>query len=222
MLKNSKTLMFFLAAALILVVMGIAQQPSGATTAKDPVCGMSVKIDGAKYTADYKGTKYYFCSEGCKTEFTKSPEKYLGQTANATAKDPVCGMTVKIDGAKYTADYKGTKYYFCSEGCKTEFSKNPEKYLAPGAAAKPMGGMMMHGMPANQAEMDSCPMMMKDVEKTFANTKDGVTITLSAKSPEAVKKIQDWAAKMKEGKDSMGGHGEGDCPMGANCPKMKK
>jgi YHS domain-containing protein len=175
-----------------------------------------VKIDGAKYTADYKGTKYYFCSEGCKTEFTKSPEKYLGQTAGATAKDPVCGMSVKIDGAKYTADYKGTKYYFCSEGCKTEFTKNPEKYLTPNDAPKPMGGMKMQG------EMENCPMMMKDVEKTFTNTKDGVTITLSAKSPETVKKVQDWAAKMKEGKGGMAGHGEEDCPMGADCPKMKK
>jgi YHS domain-containing protein len=170
MLKNSKTLMIFLTAALILVATGIAQQPTGAITAKDPVCGMSVKIDGAKYTADYKGTKYYFCSEGCKTQFTKSPEKYL----------------------------------------------------TPNDAAKPMGGMMMQGAPTKQGEMESCPMMMKDVEKTFTNTKDGVTITLSAKSPETVKKIQDWAAKMKEGKSGMAGHNEEGCPMGSDCPKMKK
>jgi hypothetical protein len=65
-------------------------------------------------------------------------------------------------------------------------------------------------------------MMMKDVEKTFTNTKDGVTITLSAKSPETVKKIQDWAAKMKEGKSGMAGHNEEGCPMGSDCPKMKK
>ena len=58
------------------------------------------------------------------------------------AVDPVCGMSVTKATAKHTFDYKGTTYYFCSEGCKTSFAKEPEKYLAPGAEKKMMGGMM--------------------------------------------------------------------------------
>jgi YHS domain-containing protein/TusA-related sulfurtransferase len=127
-----------------------------------------------------------------------------------TAKDPVCGMSVKISTAKYTSEYKDTKYYFCSEGCKTSFDKEPEKYLAKQQGA-PAGG-----------KMESCPMMLPDVEKKVQNTKDGVIITLSSKNAETVKKIQEHAAKMAEGKMHEGGQGEAGCPMGASCPMKKK
>ena len=42
--------------------------------------------------------------------------------------DPVCKMKT-ADFLKDTADYKGKKYGFCSDHCKTEFIKNPEKYV---------------------------------------------------------------------------------------------
>jgi YHS domain-containing protein len=237
-----KRFFILLGAAAIIAVLALAQAIPD--TAKDPVCGMTVKTAGAKYTYDYKGTTYYFCSEGCKTSFSQNPEKYLPQTAataaaqkaSDTAIDPVCGMTVKTAGAKYTFDYKGTTYYFCSEGCKTSFSKEPEKYLKPSDAAKPMGkGMMGQGMKGQgmmgqhmqmaggeqaATAMADCPMMMKDVEKTVVNTKDGATITLSSKNPETVKKIQEWATQVKSG--GMGKMAEAGCPMGANCPMKKK
>lgn len=43
------------------------------------------------------------------------------------AKDSVCGMEVK--NTKISSSYKGVTYYFCSENCKKEFEKNPEKYV---------------------------------------------------------------------------------------------
>ncbi|PMP73271.1 MAG: hypothetical protein C0180_07190 [Aciduliprofundum sp.] len=43
-------------------------------------------------------------------------------------KDPVCGMEVKED-TKFRSDYNGKTYYFCSESCKKQFDKNPEKYV---------------------------------------------------------------------------------------------
>ena len=76
----------------------------------------------------------------------------LAQAIPDTAKDPVCGMTVKTAGAKYTLDYKGTTYYFCSEGCKTSFSKSPEKYLKPTDVTKPMG--RNDGQARDEAEDD--------------------------------------------------------------------
>ncbi|MBM3294749.1 MAG: YHS domain-containing protein [Candidatus Aminicenantes bacterium] len=99
-----------------------------------------------------------------------------------TAKDPVCGMSVKKDGAKWTHDFKGTTYYFCAESCKTEFAKNPEKYLSAGGE-----GCACQG---------ECPMMMKDVERKVEMTKDGVVVTMTSKNPETVKMLQDHAAKM--------------------------
>jgi Cu+-exporting ATPase len=53
------------------------------------------------------------------------------------AKDVVCGMNVREDRAAATSDYKGQKYYFCSEQCKRGFDQNPEKYLRPEAASGP-------------------------------------------------------------------------------------
>ncbi|MCG9478720.1 MAG: YHS domain-containing protein [Actinomycetia bacterium] len=45
----------------------------------DPVCGMKIDKSGAAATSEYKGRTYYFCAEGCKTQFEKFPEKYLGK-----------------------------------------------------------------------------------------------------------------------------------------------
>jgi YHS domain-containing protein len=45
-------------------------------------------------------------------------------------KDPVCGMEVDPNTATQKIVHKGTAYYFCSEGCRKSFEKDPEKYLA--------------------------------------------------------------------------------------------
>ena len=58
------------------------------------------------------------------------------QAEAKTAVDPVCGMTVTKAGAKWTFDYKGTTYYFCSEGCKHDFDTSPWKYVGSGAELK--------------------------------------------------------------------------------------
>ncbi len=46
--------------------------------AKDPVCGMTVQEDRAAATAVYQGKAYYFCAVGCKDEFLKNPQRYVG------------------------------------------------------------------------------------------------------------------------------------------------
>jgi Cu+-exporting ATPase len=47
------------------------------------------------------------------------------------ATDPVCGMDVDVDKAEHVAEHQGTRYYFCSRGCKLDFEEEPEKYLDP-------------------------------------------------------------------------------------------
>ena len=49
-------------------------------------------------------------------------------------KDPVCGMDVDPKSAAATSEYQGTTYYFCSPGCKRDFDREPERYLAGGTA----------------------------------------------------------------------------------------
>lgn len=57
------------------------------------------------------------------------------------AKDPVCGMDVDPKTAAGKSEYKGQTYYFCSNGCKRSFDKDPEKYLS---AQRPMPGHVHH------------------------------------------------------------------------------
>lgn len=44
----------------------------------------------------------------------------------AIEKDPVCGM--EATNSKITSDHEGKTYYFCSEGCKDTFEREPDKY----------------------------------------------------------------------------------------------
>ena len=44
-------------------------------------------------------------------------------------KDPVCKMEVDERTATLTSEYHGTRYYFCSQGCKESFDKDPEQFL---------------------------------------------------------------------------------------------
>ena len=55
--------------------------------------------------------------------------------APGEAIDPVCGMTVKIDGAQHTHTHEGTTFYFCNPRCKTRFAADPQMYLDPGLKA---------------------------------------------------------------------------------------
>ncbi len=57
-------------------------------------------------------------------------DKESASSATAiTMKDPVCGMTVDPHSAKHRGEHAGRTWYFCSEGCKTRFLAQPERYL---------------------------------------------------------------------------------------------
>ncbi len=45
------------------------------------------------------------------------------------AKDPVCGMNVDERTAPAKSEYKGQTYYFCAQGCKVAFDREPERYV---------------------------------------------------------------------------------------------
>src|SRR5271156_495468 len=47
---------------------------------------------------------------------------------NSEARDPVCGMTVNLSGAKYKTSHDGSDVYFCCAGCKQAFERQPGKY----------------------------------------------------------------------------------------------
>lgn len=193
MSKNSKLLIVLLAIMLAFVISGVAQQ-SAADTATDPVCGMTVKMSEAKATYEYKGTTYYFCSQGCKDKFVKDPEAYLQKKDEAKAAY-TCPMHPEC---------KSVEPGKCPK-CGMEMKKQA---MTPGHMHGQMMGqcpMMKHcaGMGGgHQAMMKgegqgcgmACPLHSKDVEIKKENSADGVTIKISSKNPEMVKKIQEHMA----------------------------
>ena len=48
----------------------------------------------------------------------------------AEAVDPICDMVVAITPTALRADFEGTTYYFCGEGCRRRFLKDPAAALA--------------------------------------------------------------------------------------------
>ena len=44
--------------------------------------------------------------------------------------NPVCDIPVQKSTAKHIIEYKGKNVYFCCDGCKVSFEKEPEKYAA--------------------------------------------------------------------------------------------
>ena len=52
-----------------------------------------------------------------------------GDAMNVETRDPVCGMTVDPDKARFTHDHEGTTYLFCCGGCQAAFRTDPEAFL---------------------------------------------------------------------------------------------
>lgn len=91
--------------------------------AKDPVCGMEVKVDGARWTTEHAGREWFFCSEGCLKRFHADPAGYDRDDSRAQSGDLVvmgeaqpakascCSGHSHADGGKKSAAARaGTKY----------------------------------------------------------------------------------------------------------------
>ncbi|WP_256549235.1 heavy metal translocating P-type ATPase [Phenylobacterium sp. LH3H17] len=54
-----------------------------------------------------------------------------GGHAAHLAIDPVCGMSVDTTAGKPSAEHDGATFHFCSTGCRTKFTADPDRYLSP-------------------------------------------------------------------------------------------
>lgn len=97
--KNLSKIFYFLKIGLGIIVLScfgpfynFGQSHQSEHLAKDVVCGMQVDIHETKFSSNYKGKVYYFCSEKCKSIFDQHPEKYekdqLNQLKADYEKDP--------------------------------------------------------------------------------------------------------------------------------------
>lgn len=54
----------------------------------------------------------------------------LANALERTAIDPVCGMSIEMEGAQNVASHQDVTHHFCSSGCKDKFLSDPEMYLS--------------------------------------------------------------------------------------------
>jgi len=69
-----------------------------ATTAVDPVCGMTVD-PGSALARTYEGQTYYFCSEHCARSFDAEPDRFAAETDSGVAAGPADEASA---GVEYT------------------------------------------------------------------------------------------------------------------------
>lgn len=69
--------------------------PAAASTATDPVCGMSVRMDAGKPSHEWDGQEFHFCSGKCQDRFVADPYFYV--SGNSRKKKQVAA-----EGVTYT------------------------------------------------------------------------------------------------------------------------
>ncbi len=93
--------------------------------------------------------------------------------------DPVCGMKVKIEGAKNTTAHEGQIYYFCSPKCLQKFTAEPARYLKPEEAppTPPVAPGTIFTCPMHpeirQVGPGSCPICGMALEPAEVSLDDG-------------------------------------------------
>ena len=56
-------------------------------------------------------------------------EKLRADSKSGPGWDPVCGMLIDAQRARFSRRYEGRDIYFCSEGCVRRFDADPERYV---------------------------------------------------------------------------------------------
>ena len=152
----------------------------------DPICGMTVDPASAAGSHEHRGQRYYFCGLSCLERFKADPERALqpqlvspaGSTTRrplpmmvqpvavateASAIDPVCGMTVQPATAAGSYEHQGKTYYFCATSCLTKFRTEPTYYLtppeqrAPRVMPVPSGGVVEYICPMDPEVLETKP-----------------------------------------------------------------
>jgi len=107
-----------------------------------------------------------------------------GAPAEGGVLDPVCGMTVDPHTAKHRTDYRGHPYYFCSAGCKTKFTADPQKYLSKQEkTAEPVAEGTIYTCPMHpqirQVGPGACPICGMALEPELASADSGPNAELA-------------------------------------------
>jgi P-type Cu+ transporter len=52
----------------------------------DPVCKMEINPASAEAQSEWGGQTFYFCSDECKEQFDREPQRYIDETDRAQAR----------------------------------------------------------------------------------------------------------------------------------------
>ncbi len=114
-----------------------------------PICKGSIN---KALHVDYHGKRVYFGCAGCPEEFLKNPDKYMSEmkakgvelSAAPTTRRKItkrgkseypqkiqteCPYSGKTVNRSVYTDVSGKRVYFCGNGCKANFMKNPKENL---------------------------------------------------------------------------------------------
>jgi Cu+-exporting ATPase len=61
------------------------------TSVKDPVCGMSVEPEQAKFSSEFEEDTFYFCCKSCLERFEENPKSFLDKTQPDSARSEDAG-----------------------------------------------------------------------------------------------------------------------------------
>jgi len=99
-----------------------------------------------------------------------------GSESAHMATDPVCGMAVDPHAGKPTEAFRGRSYYFCSEGCRSKFAKDPGHYLDKDKEPEPLPPGTLYTCPMHpqivQEGPGSCPICGMALEPMGAPPED--------------------------------------------------
>jgi YHS domain-containing protein len=155
---------------------------------------------------------FVFVLAGAAAQQATTVQKTTKESPQETVTCPVSGETINKAEAKISWEYKGITYYFCCEGCKAKFMKDPESFLQKKVEGK-----------SSCSEAYACP-MCKDVksDKPGKCPKCGMDMVKMEPGKDIIIKKVRMEGKMHE-KGMMMQHGR---KMGhekmMGCPMMMK
>ncbi len=149
-------------------------------------CPMSGKETSTDYVAKVGGVEVGFCCGGCQGKVEKAEglaakaelvfadvpfeRAFAAKSDEVNLEGVKCMMMPGKDvAAKFSVEYGGGKVYFCCNGCKGKFGKDPEQYVA-----KANHQLVATG----QVKQVACPFSGQEVDEDQVSEVAGIKVKL--------------------------------------------
>lgn len=94
------------------------------------ICPVSKQPIDKSVMCEHEGQMVAFCCKGCREKFVADPKSFAAGLANSYTWQTVCPVSGSpISSKSFVAIGNGASLYFCCDGCKGAFEKEPGKYV---------------------------------------------------------------------------------------------